>query len=190
MMHCQADVAPEHQGLVQKALHREAVEHAIELQVPPLRVTQVDQAGDDLGPLVRQLHLVDGGVVLHFGARLVGHAVATCRLVAAQAQLRAASASASNSRLRSSLPRPASRESAASSRCTRGTVARSSSGSICILVAPLFASDLSLLPDDRPHGIAADVQAAADLAQRHPFLMQLENGITLVRIDHETPPSS
>jgi len=37
---------------------------------------------------------------------------------------------------------------------------------------------------------AAEVQAAADLPQRHPLLMQLVNGIPHVRFDHKTPPSS
>ena len=57
------------------------------------------------------------------------------------------------------------------------------------LVLPLLPRDLSLLPDDRPHGIAAEVQAAADLPQRHPRLMQLEHGLTHVQIDHQTPPA-
>ena len=37
---------PEHQSLMQEALHPEAVEHPIEAQVPSFGVTQVQQAGD------------------------------------------------------------------------------------------------------------------------------------------------
>ena len=58
-------VAPEHQRLVQETLHSEAVERAVELQVPPLRVPQVQQAGNDPRRPARQFHLVNRGVVLH-----------------------------------------------------------------------------------------------------------------------------
>ncbi|OLB31924.1 MAG: hypothetical protein AUH13_06490 [Acidobacteria bacterium 13_2_20CM_58_27] len=39
-------IAPEHQGCVQEAFHAEAVELSEKLQVPPLRVTQIEQAGN------------------------------------------------------------------------------------------------------------------------------------------------
>ena len=40
--------------------------------------------------------------------------------------------------------------------------------------------------DDRPHGIAADLELPADLVQRRPRQVQLVNGVTHVRIDHKT----
>src|SRR6266487_3378194 len=58
-------VAPPAQGLMKKALHLEAVETAVELQVASLRVAQVEQTGDELDPLATQLDLIDAGVLLH-----------------------------------------------------------------------------------------------------------------------------
>jgi hypothetical protein len=69
--------APVHQRLVQKALHREAVEHTIKPHVLSFAVTQVQRTGGHLRSPTRQLELINGRVVLHFGARLVGDAVAT-----------------------------------------------------------------------------------------------------------------
>jgi hypothetical protein len=69
-------VAPEHQRFVQEALHGEAVECPVELQVPPLRVPQVQEAGDDPRRLARQFHLVNRGVVLHLDTRFVRHVIA------------------------------------------------------------------------------------------------------------------
>ena len=70
-------VAPEHQRLVQEALHGEAVECPVELQVPPLRVPQVQEAGNDPRRVARQLHLVHRGVVLHLDTGFVRHVIAT-----------------------------------------------------------------------------------------------------------------
>ena len=126
--------------------------------------------------------------MLHFGARFIGHAIAANRLVAGQSQV-------------------------AQHPCQRGVtdldllfldqlLVDSLHAPVALMVEtlqqfgvnlnpiiPLFSNDLPLLPDDRPHRIATDVQAAADLPQGHPFLVQLENGLTHVRIDHEIPPS-
>ena len=70
-------MTPVHQRLVQKALHREAVKHAIELEVLSLRVTQVEQTGNHFGLPPRQLHPIHGRIVLHLHARLIRHAITT-----------------------------------------------------------------------------------------------------------------
>ena len=177
--------APEQERLVQEALHHEAVEDAVELQIPPLGVAEVQQAGDHPRRLVPQLHLVHAGVVLHLQPRLVGHVVAARVGGLAQPQL----------------PRPP----------RQGGIA---DGNLCfldqLLVDPLQpAAALAVQPpqqvgidrdlvfprpagrgaaaaDHRPHGVAADFQLPADGRQRHPGQMQLVNGITHVRIDHRT----
>jgi hypothetical protein len=174
---------------VQEAFHREAVEGPIELQVPSLRITQVDQAGDQPGPPLGQLHLVHRGVVLHLGTRLVGHAVAACRWAVAQSQLaqhprqrRVADLGAMLlEQLLVDPLHPAVTLPVETLQQRRVNV---------LLVAPLSASALSLLLDDPPHGIATHMQAATDLPPRHPRPMQLINGLAYVRFDHKTPPSS
>lgn len=182
-------VAPEHQRLVQKALHREAVEDAIELQVPPLRVPQVDQAGDQQDRLFPELHPVERRIMLHLGSRLVGHAVATHRLAAAQFQL------AQHPRQRRVTDPDAVLLDQLLADPLHPAIALEVEtfqqlGINLPLVAPFPAGGLSLLLDDPSHGVSADVQAAADLPQRHPLLMHLINGNSHVRFDHRTPPSS
>ncbi len=44
-------VLPMHECLMQKTLHRKSIEIAVKLQVPPLRVAQIDQACNYFGPL-------------------------------------------------------------------------------------------------------------------------------------------
>jgi hypothetical protein len=43
---------------------------------------------------------------------------------------------------------------------------------------------LASLRDDHRYGIATDVQAAGDLSQRHAFMVEQKNRLTLVRFDH------
>jgi len=181
-------VAPEHQGFVQKALHHETLERAVELQVAALGIPQVEQAGDQLRPLPGELHLIRRGVMLHLGAWFVGHAVAAHRLAAAQFQV------AQHPRQRGIADLDSLFLDQLLVHTLQPTVALAVQtfeqlGVDLNLILPLFPHDLSLLSDNGPHGIAAEVQAAADLPQGHPFLVQVENGVTHVRIDHETPPS-
>jgi hypothetical protein len=61
---------------VQEALHREAIERAVELHVSPLRITQVQQAGHQASGLAGERHLIDGRVVLHLQTWLVRHLIA------------------------------------------------------------------------------------------------------------------
>ena len=73
MMHCRAAWPQKHQGLVEEALHFEAVKAAVEPQIAAFAVAQIDQAGHELDPPARQLDLIHAGVVLHLGARFIGH---------------------------------------------------------------------------------------------------------------------
>ena len=43
---------PMHQRLMKKTLHEKSIENAVKLQVPPLRVTEIHQTCNYLGPLV------------------------------------------------------------------------------------------------------------------------------------------
>ena len=127
--------------------------------------------------------------MLHFRARLVRDAVATHRLAAAQSQL---------------TQHPRQRRVADPDAflfeeflvdplhpaITFAVQTLQQLNINVLFVAPLWASELSLLLDNPPHGIAADMQPAADLALRHPPLMQLITGVAYVRSDHRTPPSS
>jgi hypothetical protein len=62
-----------------KALHLEAIEAAIKLQVAPFGVAQVKNAGHDSAGLLPQLECIDGGVVLHLGSGFIGNlATAAC----------------------------------------------------------------------------------------------------------------
>ena len=108
--------------------------------------------------------------MLHLGARLVGHAVATRRLAAAQFQL------AQHPRQRRVTDLEAVLLDQLLVDPLHPAIALAVEtlqqlGVNLLLVAPLSASALSLLLDDPPHGVAAEVQAAADLPQRHPGLM-------------------
>ena len=80
-------VAPEHQPLVKEALHFEAIKGAVKLEITPLAIAQVDQAGDQRDAPARQLDLVETGVVLHLQTRLIRHSVAALPLGLADAQL-------------------------------------------------------------------------------------------------------
>src|SRR5437016_14082487 len=42
----------------------------------------------------------------------------------------------------------------------------------------------ALLVDDGPDGVAAYAQSPGDLPHTHPFVVEQENGFTLVRFDH------
>ena len=68
-------VAPECQRFMKEALHVEAVEGAVELEVAPLGVTQVENARDDARASIAKAHLIDRGIVLHLGTRLIRHPI-------------------------------------------------------------------------------------------------------------------
>ena len=57
------------------------------------------------------------------------------------------------------------------------------------LVFPHRLGQGSLLADNRPHRVRADLELPTDLALRRPRQVQLVNRLTLVRIDHEVPSS-
>src|SRR5438552_18919175 len=59
------DIAPIGQGFMKKALHLEAIEAAVKLQVAPFGVAQVKKAGHDSVELLPELEPIDGSVVLH-----------------------------------------------------------------------------------------------------------------------------
>src|SRR6266436_8246419 len=61
------DIPPVGQGFMKKALHLEAIEAAVKLQVAPFGVAQVKKAGRYSVGLLPQLECVEGGVVLHLG---------------------------------------------------------------------------------------------------------------------------
>ena len=99
--------------------------------------------------------------MLHFGARLIGDSVAASRSVAAQSQLPQHACQCGIANLNSLfldqlLVHPLNP--------TVALVVQTlvQLGVNLNLVVPLFPSDLSLLSDDGPHRMAADVQAAAD----------------------------
>jgi hypothetical protein len=60
---------------MKKALHLEAIEGAVKLQVAPFGVAQVKQAGHDALGLLAQLKALEGGVVLHLGPGFIGHLI-------------------------------------------------------------------------------------------------------------------
>src|SRR6266478_6772912 len=57
-------IPPAGQGFMKKALHLEAIEAAVKLQVAPFGVAQVKNACQDSLGLLPQLECVEGGVVL------------------------------------------------------------------------------------------------------------------------------
>ena len=69
-------VSPEGERFVQEAFHLEAIEAAVELEVAPLAVAQVEETGGDLVELLAQADRIERGVVLHLCSRLIGHLVA------------------------------------------------------------------------------------------------------------------
>jgi hypothetical protein len=152
---------------MQEALHGEAVEHAVELQVPPLRVTQVQQTRNHLRRLARQFHSVNRGVVLHLRSRFVRHAIAAGFFTLAQAQL---------------AQDPRQRGIADLDTFFLGQLLMHPlNPAVTFVIQPLqqlrvdvdlvladHIGHRSLLPDNRPHRVAADLEAAADLPQRHP----------------------
>ena len=180
--------APEHQRLMEEAFHLETVEGAVELQVAPLRVAQVEQAGDDPDQLLPQFHLIDGGVVLELGARLIGHTVAPRLLALADAQL------AQHPRQRGIRHRDFfflhqllmhTLDPAAAVRIEPPQQLRLDAD----LVLAGRMRHLAFLLDDCPHRVAVWSHAAGNLTQAHPLLMQQEDRLTLVRFDHEAPSS-
>ena len=156
---------------------------AVELQIPPLRVPEVQEAGDDPRRVACQFHLVHRGVVLHLDTRFVRHVIAAGRGGLAQPQFPPA-ASRWDSSPGTFPPPPGfswTRSSQPPHRRTAAAADRDRHGSC--LSAPLAAAPRGGSP---PARFAADFQLPADLAQGHPGQMQLVNGITHVRIDHRT----
>jgi len=155
-------VAPEHQRLVQETLHGEAVEHAVELQVPPLRIPQVQQAGDDPRRLARQFHLVHRGVVLHLDAWFVRHVIAPRLGGLAQSQFAHQTRQGGIAhldlffldQLLVHALDPAAALLVQTPEKFRIEVD---------LVFPHRLRHGTLLADDRPHGVAGDLQSPADL---------------------------
>ena len=180
-------VAPVHQRLVEEALHREAVETAIELQIPPLRVAQVDQAGDDLdATLAANLDGVGAGVVLHLRARHIRHAIASRFSLAANAEL----------------PEPSRQRRVLDVEflLLEQLLVHALRVPVAFVVQPLeeFSDDpdlvladsgrhRALLGDDRSHGVARDLKPVRDLPHAHALLVQEEDRLALIRLDHGDP---
>src|SRR5271165_193554 len=74
-------IPPVGQGFMKKALHLEAIEAAVKLQIAPFGVAQVKNAGHYSVGLLPQLQRIDGGVVLHLGPGFIGE-LATAALPA------------------------------------------------------------------------------------------------------------
>src|SRR5271166_1701491 len=72
------DTPPVSQGFMKKALHLEAIEAAVKLQVAPFGVAQVKKASHYSVELLPQLESIEGGVVLHLGPGFIGHLVSNC----------------------------------------------------------------------------------------------------------------
>ena len=175
--------APERQRLVQKAFHREAVEAAIELQIPPFAVAQIKHAGDQALRLVRQTHLEGAGVVLHLRARLVGHAVATARRRLADPVF--------------TQPAPKRGIGHGNPVLLGQFLVDALHPAVAFLVQP--AQQFGVQPDfvasnrcrrrplpgdDAPHRVAANRQTPRDLPQAHPLPVQQEDRLAHVRFDH------
>ena len=160
-------VAPEQERLVQETLHGETVECPVELQVPPLRVPQVQEAGDDPRRVARQFHLVHRGVVLHLDTRFVRHVIATGLGGLAQPQLPHRPRQGGIADLDPFFLHqdfvdaldPAIALLVQTPQQLRVDVD---------LVFPHRLGDGSLLADDCPHRAVADVELPADLALRRP----------------------
>jgi hypothetical protein len=108
--------------------------------------------------------------VLHLGARLIGNPVATSWSVAAQSQLAQLPCERGIANLDLLFFEELLMDALHPS-ITLAVQTLEQFGVDLNSVLPLDASELSLLPGDGPHGIAADLQAAADLPQRHPSLV-------------------
>ena len=65
---------------MKKALHLEAIEGAVKLQVAPFGVAQVKKAGHYSVELLPQLESIDGGVVLHLRPGFIGYLATTALL--------------------------------------------------------------------------------------------------------------
>ncbi len=156
---------------MQEALHVEAVEVAVELQVASFGVAQVDQTGDELDALRAQLDAINAGVMLHLQARFIGHAMATDLGRFAQAQL----------------PHPAGQRGilhgepfllhqllvhALNAALTLQVQAPEQIRVDRLLVLADGVHHLALLLDDPSHRVAAQAQPAGDLPLAHAFLVE------------------
>src|ERR1700724_1894763 len=74
-------IPPVGQGFMKKALHLEAIEAAVKIQVAPFGAAQVKNGGIDFLWLLPQLECVEGGVVVHLGPGFIGD-LATAGLLA------------------------------------------------------------------------------------------------------------
>src|SRR5213075_189643 len=70
-------VTPKAERLMEEAFHPKAIKNAVKFQIPPFKITQIEQANDKLGWTAGQLDRINRGVVLHLQARFVGHLLAT-----------------------------------------------------------------------------------------------------------------
>ena len=69
-------VTPMHERFMEKALHHEAVEKGVKLQIADFRVTKVKQAADDFNESSPQFHLVIRCVMLHLRSGLIRYLIA------------------------------------------------------------------------------------------------------------------
>ncbi len=176
-------VAPMHQGQMQKALQMKAIEEGVELQIPPLRVTQIKQAGLEPQPLRAHQQRKRAGVVLHLGPGLVGHSLTALLTWAGDAQV----------------PQTP-RQGRVFDRDTvlfPQLLGHALGVALTLLVqlaeqvriqhdfrGPNGRGHLPGLGDDPPHGSAAEPELPGDGPLGDPFLMQEEDRFTCVRSDH------
>ena len=176
-------VAPEQERLVEEALHLEAIKSAVKPEVTTFTVTQVDQAGDEFDPPAPQLDLIEAGVMLHLQPRLIGHPVAAGLWGVADAQLPEPSGQGRIAHLDPLLLHELLMHSRHPALALLVELAQE------FLIQPLLVGThrprhRALLPDDGSNRVAAQGQAAGNLPRFHPFLVEHENRLTLVRCDH------
>ena len=172
-----------HQRLVQKALHREAIKHTVELEVLLLRITQVQQTGNHFRLPACQLHPIRAGVVLHFRARFIRHAITTSLRRLADPQLAQQASQCRIADLDSLLLEKLLVDALA----PVFAVLIQTFQQLAVdfdLVFPRDNRHDSLLLDNPPNRIATDIQPSTDFPHCHTFGVQQIHRITFVRIDH------
>ncbi len=80
-------ITPMHQGQMQEALQVKAIEDGVELQIPPLGIPQIKQAGLQPQPLRAHPHCERAGIMLHLRSGFVGHFLTARRTRAGDAQV-------------------------------------------------------------------------------------------------------
>src|SRR5438034_27095 len=142
-----------------------------------------DQAGNQLGRRVAQPDPIGAGIVLHLGARSIGHAVAAARLLFAQAHLAQQTRQGRVGNLDAFFfdqllvhaLRPA---------MALPIQPLEQFGLNADLVLAATGGHLPLLLEDRAHCVAAELQTARDLAYAHALLVEQKHRFALVRFDH------